>query len=283
MNYDVALDKQAQLYKYWNPPERRKWLNRLFMKATPDEEFTSEQINYTNDVVVNSLSGEPYYVAPNITDMVYQASQSIPTDWELKIELFMTKTGFVWFDRFPLVTEIKDKYLLAAISWTTAVIGSNEQKNLFYVIWGEWVGERVIQPITFLSFYKKQLLADSISAYPEIANTLKFFASFLLFINQTILVYNRRRPSRSCSRRVGKLEPTLLHEINVITLRRAKYKPSDSHVEVEWSCQWVVRGHWRNQYYPSTDSNTPIWILPYIKGPEDKPMKNSEHIFQVIR
>jgi len=42
---------------------------------------------------------------------------------------------------------------------------------------------------------------------------------------------------------------------------------------VEWSRRWMVRGHWRLQAYgPRRTLRKPLWIDPYVKGPEDKPL-----------
>lgn len=41
---------------------------------------------------------------------------------------------------------------------------------------------------------------------------------------------------------------------------------------VEWSHRWVVRGHWRRQWYPSVQRHRLIWVDPYVKGPEDAPL-----------
>jgi hypothetical protein len=40
----------------------------------------------------------------------------------------------------------------------------------------------------------------------------------------------------------------------------------------EYSVRWVVRGHWRRQWYPSQNRHIPIWIMDYIAGPEDAPL-----------
>ena len=32
------------------------------------------------------------------------------------------------------------------------------------------------------------------------------------------------------------------------------------------SYEFIVRGHYRNQWYASTESHKRIWIRPYIKG-----------------
>ena len=59
--------------------------------------------------------------------------------------------------------------------------------------------------------------------------------------------------------------------ISVIMLRR---RSGQGHrdTEVEWSHRWLVRGHWRNQWYSSEQTHRLIYINPHIKGPEDKPL-----------
>ena len=42
---------------------------------------------------------------------------------------------------------------------------------------------------------------------------------------------------------------------------------------VEWTVRWIVRGHHRAQWYPSTKSHRLIWVAPYMKGPDDAPLK----------
>jgi len=42
--------------------------------------------------------------------------------------------------------------------------------------------------------------------------------------------------------------------------------------------RWVVRGHWRRQWYPSLQRHVPIWITDYIAGPEDAPIMVREKV-----
>lgn len=67
--------------------------------------------------------------------------------------------------------------------------------------------------------------------------------------------------------------------IRVVTLRRLEEARAKSNnpSSVEFNWQWEVRGHWRNQYFPSENVHKPVWIEAYIKGPEDKPFKSPGH------
>ena len=76
-------------------------------------------------------------------------------------------------------------------------------------------------------------------------------------------------------------------KIRIVYLRRREQHPTlqdGSSNPVDWSCQWLVHGHWRNQYHPSDQSRKPMFIQSYVKGPEDKPFKASQKsIFAAVR
>lgn len=45
-----------------------------------------------------------------------------------------------------------------------------------------------------------------------------------------------------------------------------------------YSHRWVVRGHWRRQWYPSLNRHVPIWITDYIAGPADLPIEHRDKV-----
>jgi hypothetical protein len=76
-----------------------------------------------------------------------------------------------------------------------------------------------------------------------------------------------------------KLRPT---EVTVIHLRRHRPGgPEHEERSIEWDHRWLVRGHWRKQPYGPKDnpSYRQIWISPYVKGPENKPIKVTKRAF----
>jgi hypothetical protein len=94
------------------------------------------------------------------------------------------------------------------------------------------------------------------------------------FLNSHVVSVDKRRAADENTkwrgRRIG--DPSSL---NVVTLRSEVREA----VAVErgegpqWKQRWLVRGHLRAQWYPSTKSHQVIWIAPYLKGPEDAPLK----------
>jgi hypothetical protein len=74
-----------------------------------------------------------------------------------------------------------------------------------------------------------------------------------------------------------------LPTVKVVELRRLEsspHSPTDEPGSVDWSCRWVVGGHWRNQ--PYKDRHELIYILPYVKGPADKPLRLPTHTVYVV-
>jgi len=92
-------------------------------------------------------------------------------------------------------------------------------------------------------------------------------------MTQRISVKHHERLARS-GRRVARAEGMASEpEVVVIRLRREQgehHEPTNG--EGHYSHRWIVGGHWRNQPYRSEGIHRQIWISPYVKGPEDKPL-----------
>lgn len=92
-------------------------------------------------------------------------------------------------------------------------------------------------------------------------------------MQQTIATQDPTRASKPFRRR---WEKAGLDErkITVIRLRRPKTEPEPDAEprSVDWQSRWVVRGFWRNQWFPSLSIHRQVWINPYIKGPADRPL-----------
>jgi len=116
-----------------------------------------------------------------------------------------------------------------------------------------------------------------------------YLFSVLLFMNQKILVEKKHKSPRAMRRsyaRDPKSRPPPPKTVRVIELReyRARKPSEPGTTQVEWSCQWLVEGFWRKQWYPSKRIHKPKWIASYVKGPPDKPFKSpDDRVFHVKR
>lgn len=117
----------------------------------------------------------------------------------------------------------------------------------------------------------------------------RFYLMGWLWMREKIPVLTRRgiRPEERNHKRHRKLEELArrvgrpLTDVQVIQLRRREMvRRDDPNVPeaerrraIEYQCRWIVKGHTRNQWYPSEGRHRPKWIKSYDKGPEDKPLK----------
>lgn len=71
--------------------------------------------------------------------------------------------------------------------------------------------------------------------------------------------------------------------VTVLRLRRHVRVAAEAATTRDWSCQWIVRGHWRNHWYPSLGEHRQRYIAPHIKGPSDKPLQVSDRAVEFVR
>lgn len=103
-----------------------------------------------------------------------------------------------------------------------------------------------------------------------------------LLMRQPLSQESIQTPDRAARRRAqreGLSEPPL---VRVIALRRPSGGSGQPGEPAQWHHRWIVRGHWRNQPYGSERQlRRPIWISPFVKGPEGAPMIGGEKVYVV--
>jgi hypothetical protein len=96
-------------------------------------------------------------------------------------------------------------------------------------------------------------------------------------IAQTEDLHRARASTRRDQRDGLNTGPVRLLRIRKAT--KAHGAPDDDGAAREYTCRWMVKGHWRQQWYPSRQVHRPIWINPHIKGPDGKPLKTGETVY----
>lgn len=83
-----------------------------------------------------------------------------------------------------------------------------------------------------------------------------------------------------------------LADVQVVTLRKvhrtesdpADLNDADETARIEWSHRWLVAGHWRWQPCgPGRTERRLTYVRPYVKGPEDKPLKTPTRVNAWVR
>lgn len=103
-----------------------------------------------------------------------------------------------------------------------------------------------------------------------------------LLIDQTITVIHDEHIDRPAKRRA--IRKGLPPKVSTITLRRTQGTHDKTDALVEWQHRWIVRGHWRKQACGhNRQERKRIWINPFMKGPDDKPLIQSEKLYNLRR
>ncbi|MFM9589889.1 hypothetical protein ACKI1O_10880 [Streptomyces scabiei] len=112
---------------------------------------------------------------------------------------------------------------------------------------------------------------------PGVAECLGVLKAAWLLMQQPIATIHDVEADRAVRKRLRRQqrEPK---PVRVIELRRPAHSgPGDG--SREFHHQWIVRGHWRQQWYPARQVHRPVWIAPHIKGPEGAPLIGGEKVY----
>lgn len=105
---------------------------------------------------------------------------------------------------------------------------------------------------------------------------IALFGAFSLFSKQQIFTSGRELAERHVRKRLARAGSDMEPLVRVVRLRARVPAPGSAErgeAHVDWACRWMVRGHWRQQFFPTRKAHQPIWISPHIKGPDNKPLK----------
>jgi hypothetical protein len=101
---------------------------------------------------------------------------------------------------------------------------------------------------------------------------------------QLPIVGRESHPLPRQQRRALERQGKPVRDVQVIVLRREVASHSGHHgdSDIEWSCHWLVKGHWRRQWYPSHGEHRPIYIDTHVKGDLEKPFRPPRQKLYVV-
>lgn len=268
-----------------------------------------------------------YHVADDMTDLVVHTANQLADDARWQRRFLPTEVGFAYFSKPIRGTDVAGREAkIHAYLWGpanhdgrtgTAVYEFNDINDpdevVFDIMREQDVDMDYLRSFGRLQLWHVDVFVDGETMGPptivmpdeyaaavvergyvpsSVTNGKRFFAAFIRLLNQTIVKISETKADRPAIKRATRRNiPSL---ISTIQLRRVEYK-GDTHSEtsVEWSHQWIVRGHnaWRHcgEDHPLAEPDGEggwrcfVYINPYIKGPADKPLHLSEKIYNLAR
>lgn len=134
------------------------------------------------------------------------------------------------------------------------------------------------------------LIGEVYGSVPEEArHTPGFYqrvmAAFWTFLNQPRMVAQETVPGGRPTdhrryRRAGVKDPdAAVHVVRLHSPTSSSEGGGSESSDRHLSVRFPVRGHWRRQWMPKTETHRHIWIDPHWKGPEDAPVVGGERVF----
>lgn len=147
----------------------------------------------------------------------------------------------------------------------------------FVIHEGEEQGKKIGVPCIVIRQLNDETEQQGVSGF---ANKI---AGQVAWLNSPYITVHREAVSRAARRRAeraGAIDPNP-EELRVIRLRSDKvkrpYVPGEEVDAIERDFRWAVRGHFRDQWYPSLGLHKQIFIAPFLKGPEGAPLRASAY------
>jgi hypothetical protein len=289
MTYSLALEQQVDMLRYVQSPGARRFMKDLVNLDDRTDAWIANTVQMLDQ-------GDPYYWSPDLCQVAESITQEIPP-WMMEDSAIPSTSGVMWFEQPLTMPEITnddgDSYGddINGFGWLRV-----EHDGLFGVELTFFTTPRPLHvkmlPTHNVTWYFGETQTECAnrrqSRQEDFERRLSLVASTFTLVNQRITVTDRTRTERGTRRRLHKIGWDRDPSIRVVKLRRTAYEFDQrdaNQKSVEWSCQWVVSGHWRQQPVgPGRTDRRPTFILPYVKGDPTKVLKApAERVFVVIR
>lgn len=144
---------------------------------------------------------------------------------------------------------------------------------------------RLLRSLGALSYHDETVLPfgehyDPTRPDQPVANAmLATLMCMWLLMNQPIVATEEQPLPRQTRRRLERAGSPV-PKVRVVRLRQAR-RPGPEQADAGRTYtnrRWIVRGHWRDQWFPSLERHRPIYIPAHIKGPDGAPLIITEKV-----
>lgn len=260
-------------------------------------------IDTSNDVVdrlmIDVDAARLYWLTDSMISLLTTAADEMPDQALLAGDL-PTDRGLVMFaDELPLSNQAQP---LRAVSWAAPGLDGDAGAARFTAWFSRATaaanngrteqelraaGIPPIVPVRWfdwhfgldwrLTYTDRQAAVDDVEDTRLWAGELRHFMQALFAVmGERYVTLRDPAPSRTERRRAERAgwDTNNIRVVDFMTTRTTTSTGSADSAEtgVEWSQQWWVSGHWRNQWYPSLQQHRLRYIAPHIKGPQDRPL-----------
>jgi len=266
------------------------------------------EVRMWQDDVIMLTHASPFYWNAKCVQMVNALSKDISLkDILCTRELWPVDFAYHYFEKEPFMMQIADPdagaragafipvkaiswgYALSAqgvpmigiTAWTTDPLAS---RNRTIPASSLWLSVAEGEPMDSYMQRKIDSGPDVPQTHTELDTLARFVCCAAIFLRQKLLRTEQAAVERHARKRMQSAGADKLAErkVQVVYMRSYAAKQNESiesasaeHERAvrEYDFRWSVRGHIRQQWYPSIEKHLPLYIHPHLKGPEDKPVR----------
>lgn len=247
---------------------------------------------------MSSGSFVPFYVTKDMTEKAIEASKTMP-NWLISTDDVPAMNGFMYLEGLEMSPWDggKRKRVSSALSWAvTQLDGASIFEIGYYIDFRSGlefprktsmragmkslrIGSRLV-----LTSFVPWLIGDKADGVPDMEpmETMALLKTIWLMMRQNEIVDSSEiEPSRNSAKRIRRqgLDP---RSVRIVDIRRRRYASQGREQYArEYDHRWKVRGHWRNQWYPSRGVHRPKWIEEHVRGPEDAPLIERDTVYRL--
>ena len=230
-----------------------------------------------------------------------------------------SETGFLWLDKPFIRRDAKgDSYGTRVVTWQPQVLrrdGGEPEDGVRITLWGDrqddpdLVAAATRHPETVGELGSLLMVMSVVIPFGAdfggisdegIPMPLHYVHAVWMLAGTEVAAIARGEVNRATRKRV--LKSIRHNQVTVITLRRGHHDSDrePGHADIDWSCRWIVRGFWRHQWghgtigHPHAGQPGPdglclacgariTWVRPYVKGPDDRPLKATRTLYRLSR
>lgn len=251
------------------------------------------------------------FVTQDMEEIILQAAHDLPNEAVCYDEhLLLCKTGFMLLDHPIIGMDAHGiETHVGAIAWAfdpmlnvqtvdhDGKVTASDSREMVHIYFYEPPGAPYseeyagllrsggvpVPPLQFAHYYplgKAEQMIERIMDFDHslpgvglVQDCLRLFVATQLVAQQRIGTVDRTRPPRSTRKRAERWdEEGPDRYISLIQLRKKKAVNNEEPKNVDWTHRWIVGGHWRRQWYPSTKTHEWVYIYEHVKGPEHLPL-----------